>query len=181
MSATIGGLTRTERLQPLPPVRRRGRRLCSRNGGGGSGALLSCLLNRDGRWCIVDLVGKHGRVRTVPMPNWVKVAIDTWTGPARVSDGCVFRSVNRGDKVQGTALSEKAVRQMLPPPRQPPECPGSRRTIVGARQRNYAAQPAGNWSRFRCCSVTRRFRPPSAILAPSKTWLTRRTMPLRCG
>ena len=27
---------------------------------------------RDGRWCIVDLVGKHGRVRTMPMPNWVK-------------------------------------------------------------------------------------------------------------
>jgi hypothetical protein len=25
---------------------------------------------------IVDLVGKHGRVRTVPMPTWVKVAID---------------------------------------------------------------------------------------------------------
>jgi hypothetical protein len=24
---------------------------------------------RDGRWCIVDLVGKHGRVRTVPMPT----------------------------------------------------------------------------------------------------------------
>ena len=28
---------------------------------------------RDGRWCIVDLVGKHGRVRTAPMPAWVKV------------------------------------------------------------------------------------------------------------
>ena len=25
---------------------------------------------RDGRWCIVDLVGKHNRVRTVPMPAW---------------------------------------------------------------------------------------------------------------
>jgi site-specific recombinase XerD len=24
---------------------------------------------RDGRWCIVDLRGKHGRVRTVPMPT----------------------------------------------------------------------------------------------------------------
>ena len=36
---------------------------------------------RDGRWCIVDLVGKHGRVRTVPMPTWVKVAIDAWTRP----------------------------------------------------------------------------------------------------
>jgi len=34
------------------------------------------LQQRDGRWCIVDLVGKHGRVRTAPMPTWVKVAID---------------------------------------------------------------------------------------------------------
>src|SRR5271154_7311547 len=37
---------------------------------------------RDGRWCIVDLVGKHGRVRTAPMPTWVKVAIDAWALPA---------------------------------------------------------------------------------------------------
>src|SRR3954466_9476206 len=34
---------------------------------------------RDNRWCIVDLVGKHGRVRTVPVPTWTKVAIDAWT------------------------------------------------------------------------------------------------------
>jgi site-specific recombinase XerD len=34
---------------------------------------------RDGRWCIVDLKGKHSRVRTAPMPTWVKVAIDAWT------------------------------------------------------------------------------------------------------
>src|SRR5215467_7081696 len=51
---------------------------------------------RDGRWCIVDLVGKHGRVRTVPMPTWVKVAMDAWTSVAGVSDGNVFRTVNRG-------------------------------------------------------------------------------------
>ena len=38
---------------------------------------------RDGRWCIVDLLGKHGRVRTVPMPTWVKVAIDAWTARGR--------------------------------------------------------------------------------------------------
>jgi site-specific recombinase XerD len=70
---------------------------------------------RDGRWCIVDLVGKHGRVRTVPMPNWVKVAIDAYTRPAGVSDGYVFRSVDRGDRVQGEVLSEKVVWQMLRP------------------------------------------------------------------
>src|SRR5215467_11465457 len=42
---------------------------------------------RDGRWCIVDLVGKHGRVRTTPMPDWVKIAIDAWTTPAGINEG----------------------------------------------------------------------------------------------
>src|SRR6267154_3803488 len=56
---------------------------------------------RDGRWCIVDLVGKHGRVRTAPMPTWVKVAIDAWTSPAGVTEGCVFRPVNRADCITG--------------------------------------------------------------------------------
>src|SRR5215813_1053288 len=68
---------------------------------------------RDGRWCIVDLVGKHGRVRTIPMPTWVKVAIDSWTSVAGVSDGHVFRAINRGGHVQSTALSEKVVWQLL--------------------------------------------------------------------
>jgi site-specific recombinase XerD len=67
----------------------------------------------DGRWCIVDLIGKHSRVRTVPMPTWVKVAIDAWTSAAAVADGRIFRPVNRGDKVQGEAMSEKVVWQML--------------------------------------------------------------------
>jgi integrase len=68
---------------------------------------------RDGRWCIVDLVGKHGRVRTAPMPTWVKVAIDAWTGPAAVADGHVFRPVNRTGCVTGGRLGEKVVWQML--------------------------------------------------------------------
>ena len=68
---------------------------------------------RDGRWCIVDLVGKHSRVRTVPMPTWVKVAIDAWTSACGLADGRVFRPVNRGDKVQGEVMSEKVVWQMF--------------------------------------------------------------------
>src|SRR6266851_1606878 len=47
--------------------------------------------SRDGRWCIVDLVGKHGRVRTAPMPIWVKVAIDAWTSASDIGNGRVFR------------------------------------------------------------------------------------------
>src|SRR6266851_2205503 len=49
---------------------------------------------RDGRWCIVDLRGKHGRVRTMPMPTWVKVAIDAWTAAAGIADGYVYRPVS---------------------------------------------------------------------------------------
>src|SRR5580698_2418041 len=71
------------------------------------------LQQRDGRWCIVDLVGKHGRVRTAPMPNWVKVAIDAWTALAGATDGHVFRPVLRGDRVTGDSLGEKVVWQML--------------------------------------------------------------------
>src|SRR5713226_1492398 len=70
---------------------------------------------RDGRWCIVDQAGKHGRVRTVPMPTWVKVAIDAWTSAGGVAAGYVFRPVNRAGQAQGDGLSEKVVWQLLQP------------------------------------------------------------------
>jgi site-specific recombinase XerD len=68
---------------------------------------------RDGRWCIVDLVGKHGRIRMVPMPAWVKVAVDAWTMAAAVTHGRVFHAVTRRDEVRRTGLSEKVVWQLL--------------------------------------------------------------------
>jgi integrase len=70
---------------------------------------------RDGRWCIVDLVGKHGRVRTAPMPNWVKMALDAWTSAGALSEGRVFRPVNRADRATGEVLSEKVVWQLIKP------------------------------------------------------------------
>src|SRR5436309_2832459 len=74
---------------------------------------LAHVQQRDGRWCIVDLVGKHGRVRTAPMPTWVKVAIDAWTCPAGVGAGHVFRPVNRAGCITGDRFGEKVVWQML--------------------------------------------------------------------
>src|SRR5271170_2736227 len=64
---------------------------------------------RDNRWCIVDLVGKHGRVRTIPMPTWVKNAIDEWTAAAGIIEGHLFRPINRGDQVCAELMSEKVV------------------------------------------------------------------------
>jgi integrase len=68
---------------------------------------------RDGRWCIVDLKGKHGRIRTAPMPTWAKVAIDASTSAAGVEHGYVFRPVNRADRAGGKRLGEKVIWQML--------------------------------------------------------------------
>ena len=43
--------------------------------------------------------------------------IDAWAAAAGIADGRVFRSVNRGGDIQGTALSEKVDWQLIWPTR----------------------------------------------------------------
>jgi site-specific recombinase XerD len=76
---------------------------------------LKHIQTRDNRWCIVDMVGKHGRVRTIPMPTWVKGAIDSWIAEAGFTEGHVLRPLNRGDQIRGDRLSEKVIWQLLRP------------------------------------------------------------------
>jgi len=64
---------------------------------------------REQRWVIVDLLGKHGRVRSVAMPNWTKTAIDDWTAAAGINTGRVFRPINRGDRMTHESLTDKCV------------------------------------------------------------------------
>jgi site-specific recombinase XerD len=43
---------------------------------------------REGHWVIADLRGKGGHIRTIPVPQWVKDAVDNWTvARNRVSPG----------------------------------------------------------------------------------------------
>jgi integrase len=64
---------------------------------------------RDGRWVLVDLVGKRNKVRSVPMPNWSKKAIDEYASVAGVTDGAVFRPVNKGGRITGERMTEQAI------------------------------------------------------------------------
>ena len=64
---------------------------------------------RQGHWAVVDLIGKGGHIRTVPIPSWVKAALDQWTRAAGVSDGKIFRAVARLGKVWGDGLSQNVV------------------------------------------------------------------------
>jgi len=45
----------------------------------------------DGRWAIVDPVGKRGTVRTLPIAAIAKVLIDDWTSAAGITSGPLWR------------------------------------------------------------------------------------------
>jgi integrase len=64
---------------------------------------------REGRWMIADLRDKGGRIRTVAIPMWVKILIDTLTAAAGHSVGWLLRPVSKGGRVVGGELSDWAV------------------------------------------------------------------------
>lgn len=68
---------------------------------------------REGRWVIVDLVGKGNRVRSVPMPSWAKAAIDAWAEAAIFTTGHVFRPVHKGGYVVGRRMTPQAVHDVV--------------------------------------------------------------------
>ena len=58
---------------------------------------------------IADLVGKGGHVRTVPIPSWVKSAVDGWTTAAGITEGRVFRAINKAGRIWGNGMSPKVL------------------------------------------------------------------------
>lgn len=64
---------------------------------------------RDSRWVLPDLVGKGNRLRTVPVPAWVKVILDEWLERADISSGAVFRPLNKGGRMLDGRISEDTV------------------------------------------------------------------------
>lgn len=74
-----------------------------------AGLTVGHIQQREGRWVIVDLVGKRSKTRSVPMPSWCKYAIDAYMLAAGIVDGVLFRSVRRGDKIQESGMTSQAV------------------------------------------------------------------------
>src|SRR6266542_3681374 len=64
---------------------------------------------RQGHWAVVDLIGKGGHIPTVPIPGWVKLALDQWMLAARITEGKIFRAVARTGKVWGNGISQNVV------------------------------------------------------------------------
>lgn len=62
---------------------------------------------RDGRWVILNLFGKGGHIRTVPVPEWVMTLLRDWFTSARIDGGRAFKKVSRPGSVWGKGISEK--------------------------------------------------------------------------
>jgi site-specific recombinase XerD len=61
---------------------------------------------RDGRWAIIDLVGKRGRVRSVGIPPWVKIALDRWAEAIVVYQGRIFHALNKDGSLAGSVRTK---------------------------------------------------------------------------
>ena len=82
-----------------------------------TGLTFEQIQQRDGRWVIVDLVGKRNKTRSVPIPTWTKSAVDAWAaaagqflglgGPEKT--GLVFCRINKGDNIVSDHISSQAI------------------------------------------------------------------------
>jgi integrase/recombinase XerD len=57
---------------------------------------------REDRWVLLDLRGKGRRIRTVPVPHWVKLLLDRWLEESGIEEGPLFRTLRKNG-----ALGEK--------------------------------------------------------------------------
>jgi len=64
---------------------------------------------RDGHWVFADLIGKGRHMRTVPIPGWVKSAVDAWIDAAKLQNGTLFRAIGKTGKIQGCGFTAKVI------------------------------------------------------------------------
>jgi integrase len=64
---------------------------------------------REGHWVIADLRVKGGHIRTIPVPQWLKEAVDSWTGGAGITSGPLLRSINKAGRIWGHGFTPKVI------------------------------------------------------------------------
>lgn len=61
----------------------------------------------------MDIISKRDKIRSVPMPNWTKAAIDVWSKAVGVVEGFIFRAVNKDDRVVGDGITSQAIYNII--------------------------------------------------------------------
>ncbi len=67
------------------------------------------LQQREEYWAIMDLVGKGGHIRTIPLPAWVEQIVDDWLATAGIHSGKLFHRVSKAGRVWGQGMTDKVI------------------------------------------------------------------------
>ena len=110
--------------------------------------------SRENHNVIVDLVGKGGRLRTVPVPTWCNKLIDAWLQSAHVTQGKVFQRALRAGPQQETEVTTSVVWCAVK--RSPRESASLASPLMtfAALALDSVTTLAGNWSKFSSFLVT---------------------------
>jgi site-specific recombinase XerC len=121
------------------------------------GLAMESVQQREDHRVTVDLVGKGGHVRTVPIPSWVKLAVDAWTKAAGITEGPCLPGDQQGrarlgrrDVAQG-ALGCRSGSGPARGHREPgtPRSSSDMRPVVSPRRRRTRANPVSLGPRVR--------------------------------
>jgi integrase len=131
------------------------------------GLRIDDLQEREEHWAIVDLVGKAGHVRTVPIPDWVKGQLDEWLRSAGIARGRIFRRVTRMGRPWGDCMTEKSIWHIVKDCAKGIGMPKLPLMTCGGRALVCAMLQEANWNRSSSCWDMSRFKQPSDTLAAS--------------
>ena len=67
------------------------------------------LQQREEHWVFADLVGKGSHIRTVPVPFWIAAAVRNWMAEAKITDGAIFRAINKAGRIAAHGFSPKVI------------------------------------------------------------------------
>lgn len=97
---------------------------------------------------IANLVGKGGHVRTVPIPTWVKSAIDVWMMAAGITNGVIFLAINKADVSGDMGCRPRCCGMLFNRRRLAQESKNWPRVICGECALDCVISLAVNWIRF---------------------------------
>ena len=67
----------------------------------------------DGRWVIVNILGKRNKLRTVKIPAWTKQALDAYLDMVGIKSGRLFRAMSKSGRVLRDRLSSESIKDIV--------------------------------------------------------------------
>ena len=126
---------------------------------------------REEQRVIADLTGNAGHIRTVPIPQWVKAAVDVWRAAAGITEGTLFRSIDKSGSVWGNGMTPKVLWEVVKESASRAASRNWRPMTYGGHALAYAILPAENSTKSSSCSGTSRFKRSSDTFGCKQGWV----------